>query len=174
MIVICLPLPRASALALAMKITLPLLPHTTANNSERRRQCIVTHSGRSYPWPPRIRSSAVSDMTMGPPLVATAVGARRGRRRGPRRAPTPPRTLPDLQTGRYCWPTTSAGRRGDDRAAYGGRFGSIGGAGVMVERLAERRATLFVLRVGDRGLGLVLEDTFRAQTDFRAKIPFLF
>ena len=100
-IVIRLPLPRASALALTTMITLPLRHHTTANNSKRRRQCIVTHSGRSYPWRPRIQSLAVSDNTLGPQLAATGIGVRRGRRRGPRRPPRPPRTLPDPRTSGY-------------------------------------------------------------------------
>ena len=83
-----------------------------------------------------MRSPAVSDNTLGPLSAATAVGARRGRRRGPRRSPTPPRTLPDHRKGQYYCPTTSAGHRGADRSAYGGRFGSIGGQNLMVERLA--------------------------------------
>ena len=82
-------------------------------------------------------SWAVSDNKLGPLSAATAVGARRGRRRGPHRPPTPPRTLPDHRTGRYYCPTTSAGSRGADRSAYGGRFGSIGGQNLMEERLVD-------------------------------------
>lgn len=48
---------------------------------------------------------------------------RRRRCRGPRRPPMPPKMLSDRRTGRYCRPTSAAGRGDADRSADGGRFG---------------------------------------------------